>query len=49
LLHLLSPGDGFRFSGNDLTINYEPRSFSGLELTLIGVLIDGLFSRGLRG
>src|ERR1700674_977425 len=47
VIRLLTPGDGSRFSSNDLTVNYELRSPSGLEVTRIDVLIDGRISRGL--
>src|ERR1700674_5525250 len=47
VIRLLTPGDGARFSGNDLTVNYELRSPSGLQVTRIDVLIDGRISRGL--
>jgi WD40 repeat protein len=47
VIRLLGPGDGSRFSGNDLAVNYELRSPSGLEVTRIDALIDGRVSRGL--
>ncbi|HXM70201.1 MAG TPA: caspase family protein, partial [Thermoanaerobaculia bacterium] len=47
VIRLLTPGEGSRFSGNDLTVNYELRSPSGLQVTRIDVLIDGRISRGL--
>ncbi|MGP0088604.1 MAG: hypothetical protein ACLPKB_01375, partial [Xanthobacteraceae bacterium] len=41
VIRMINPGDGSRFSANDLTINYELRSPSGLDVTRIDVLIDG--------
>jgi hypothetical protein len=46
VIRLLGPSDGSPFSGNDLAVNYELRSPSGLEVTRIDVLIDGRTARG---
>jgi WD40 repeat protein len=48
VIRLLSPGDGFRFSGNDLAVNYELRSPSGIEVTRVDALVDGRISRGVE-